>query len=77
MTTCSDDIGQSLINSEITEITHKIAALDTIREKLEQDLLRLQEDELELDDERTCRGLYFVTCTLCGTSGRCQGADRG
>jgi division protein 1 len=42
---------QSLINSEITEITNKIEALDTIRAKLEQDLLKLQEDELELDDE--------------------------
>lgn len=34
------------------EITHKIQALDGIRSKLEQDLLKLQEDELELDDER-------------------------
>jgi hypothetical protein len=42
---------QSLINSEIVEITSKIEALDSIRAKLEQDLLRLQEDELELDDE--------------------------
>ena len=42
---------QSLINSEIAEITHKIEALDAIRVKLEQDLLKLQEDELELDDE--------------------------
>lgn len=44
---------QALINNEIVEITHKIEALDAIRQKLEQDLLRLQEDELELDDERT------------------------
>lgn len=44
---------QSLIGSEIAEITHKIQALDDIRSKLEQDLLKLQEDELELDDERT------------------------
>jgi len=40
-----------LINSEIAEITNKIEALDSIRAKLEQDLLKLQEDELELDDE--------------------------
>ena len=43
---------QSLINNDIAEITHKIEALDVIREKLERDLLKLQEDELELDDER-------------------------
>lgn len=30
----------------------KIVTLNNIRAKLEQDLLRLQEDELELDDER-------------------------
>jgi len=42
---------QSLINSEVEEITNKIQALDGIRAKLEQDLLKLQEDELELDDE--------------------------
>lgn len=44
-------VRRSLINSEIAEITHKIEALDSIRSKLEQDLLKLQEDELELDDE--------------------------
>ncbi|KAK2461724.1 hypothetical protein APHAL10511_006187 [Amanita phalloides] len=44
-------VRRSLINSEIDEITHKIEALDEIRAKLEQDLLRLQEDELELDAE--------------------------
>ncbi|THU90750.1 WD40 repeat-like protein [Dendrothele bispora CBS 962.96] len=44
-------VRRSLINSEITEITHKIEALDDIRAKLERDLLKLQEDELELDDE--------------------------
>ena len=42
---------QNLIHSEISEITNKIEALDGIRVKLEQDLLRLQEDDLELDDE--------------------------
>jgi len=44
---------QSLINNEIEEITHKIEALDGLRTKLERDLLKLQEDELELDAERT------------------------
>jgi hypothetical protein len=57
------------------EITHKIAALDTTREKLEQDLLKLQEDELELDDECTfpvpfCNHDFLFTRKL---SGRCQG----
>lgn len=44
-------VRRSLIDSEITEINNKIKALDSIRERLEQDLLKLHEDELELDDE--------------------------
>ncbi|KAG1825511.1 WD40-repeat-containing domain protein [Suillus subaureus] len=44
-------VRRSLINSEIVEINSKIKALDSIRERLEQDLLKLHEDELELDDE--------------------------
>jgi division protein 1 len=36
----------------MAEIAHKIQALHTIRVKLEEDLLKLQEEELELDDER-------------------------
>ncbi|KAF7986202.1 hypothetical protein HWV62_38626 [Athelia sp. TMB] len=44
-------VRKNLIHSEISEITNKIEALDGIRVKLEQDLLRLQEDDLELDDE--------------------------
>ncbi|KAH7930577.1 Trp-Asp repeat-containing protein [Leucogyrophana mollusca] len=44
-------VRRSLINSDIVEITNKIKALDDIREKLELDLLKIQEDELELDDE--------------------------
>ncbi|OBZ79702.1 Mitochondrial division protein 1 [Grifola frondosa] len=44
-------VRRALINNEIAEISNKIDALDAIRAKLEQDLLRLQEDELELDDE--------------------------
>lgn len=54
---------KSLINSEIAEITHKIEALDSIRSKLEQDLLKLQEDELELDDECPFHySLFPLTC---------------
>ncbi|KIK70369.1 hypothetical protein GYMLUDRAFT_65603 [Collybiopsis luxurians FD-317 M1] len=44
-------VKRSLLNNEILEITRKIEALDDIRAKLEQDLVKLQEDELELDDE--------------------------
>ncbi|PFH54710.1 hypothetical protein AMATHDRAFT_72470 [Amanita thiersii Skay4041] len=44
-------VRRSLINTEIEEITHKIEALDGIRAKLEGNLLKLQEDELELDAE--------------------------
>ncbi|KAI0344093.1 WD40 repeat-like protein [Trametopsis cervina] len=44
-------VRRALIHNEITEITNKIEALDAVRSKLEQDLLKLQEDELELDDE--------------------------
>jgi len=42
---------KTLVNSEIAEITAKIGALDAIRAKLERNLLKLQEEELELDDE--------------------------
>ncbi|KAI0935858.1 hypothetical protein AcV5_004161 [Taiwanofungus camphoratus] len=44
-------VRRTLINNEIAEISNKIDALDAMRAKLEQDLLRLQEDELELHDE--------------------------
>jgi division protein 1 len=44
-------VRRSLIHSEIAEINNKIKTLDSIREGLEQDLLKLHEDELELDDE--------------------------
>lgn len=50
---------QTLINNEIEEISRKIEALDAIRAKLEQDLLKLQEEELELDDECT---FFFCAC---------------
>ncbi|ETW87713.1 hypothetical protein HETIRDRAFT_431969 [Heterobasidion irregulare TC 32-1] len=44
-------VRRSLVTNEITEITNKIDVLDAIRAKLEDDLLKLHEDELELDDE--------------------------
>lgn len=56
---------KTLINSEISEITQKIAALDAIRDRLEQELLNLQEDELELDDERTSSSLRFLPILIC------------
>ncbi|KAF8845485.1 WD40 repeat-like protein [Paxillus ammoniavirescens] len=44
-------VRRSLVQSEITEVQNKIKTLDLIREQLERDLLKIQEDELELDDE--------------------------
>ncbi|KAG9314717.1 WD40 repeat-like protein [Chiua virens] len=44
-------VRRSLIQSEISEVENKIKALDLIREQLDRDLLRIQEDELELDAE--------------------------
>ena len=67
---------QALINNEIAEITHKIEALDAIRTKLEQDLLRLQEDELELDDECMCFIVLLSSPRLIPGSGRSQGKIR-
>jgi hypothetical protein len=65
-----------LINNEIAEITQKIEALDVLRDRLEQDLLKLQEEELELDDECTCllHVLVFVSDFVC--SGGCEGTHR-
>lgn len=57
---------QSLTRSEIEEINNKIQALDNIRTKLEQDLLRLQEEELELDDER--KQVYSILWTIYSSS---------
>ena len=51
---------QSVVNGEIAEITNKIEALDEIRAKLEQKLLKLQEDDLELDDE--CVSINTSSC---------------
>lgn len=39
------------MNAEIDEITQKIASLDNVRNQLQQSLLRLHEEELELDEE--------------------------
>ena len=50
------------MNNEIAEITTKIKALDAIRTKLEQNLLKLQEEELELDDE--CKHLLALSVRL-------------
>lgn len=44
-------VRRTLLHNDIAEITAKIEALDGIRNKLDEDLLKLQEDELELDDE--------------------------
>jgi hypothetical protein len=67
---------QSLIHSEIAEISLKIAALDGIRAKLEQDLLKLHEDDLELDDERVLRYLFLLLSPLTFHSRRGQGEAR-
>lgn len=42
---------QSLLNSEIQEVSGKIAALETIRSELEQGILKLREEDLELVEE--------------------------
>jgi len=54
------------VNNEIAEITTKIKALDAIRAKLEQNLLKLQEEELELDDE--CKHLLAIPIRLASHS---------
>lgn len=61
-----DSRSQTLVNNEIAEITTKIKALDAIRTKLEQDLLKLQEEELELDDE--CKHLLALPIRLASHS---------
>lgn len=42
---------QSLLSSEIEEVSGKIAALETIRADLEQGILKLREEDLELVEE--------------------------
>ena len=54
------------MNNEIAEITTKIEVLDAIRVKLEQDLLKLQEEELELNDE--CKHLLVFPIRLASYS---------
>ncbi|KAG6371574.1 WD40-repeat-containing domain protein [Boletus reticuloceps] len=44
-------VRQNLVQNEISEVENKIKALDLIRDQLERDLLKIQEDELELDAE--------------------------
>ncbi|KAI9572587.1 WD40-repeat-containing domain protein [Boletus coccyginus] len=44
-------VRRSLVQSEISEVENRIKSLDLIREQLERDLLKIQEDELELDAE--------------------------
>ena len=60
---------QSLINGEITEIAHKIAALDAIRKRLEQDLLDIPPSdngrspgESLVSDGESVDKLRFVIC---------------
>ena len=52
-------VRRTLMLAEISEITAKIDALEAIRSQLESDLLKLKEDELELDDER----MSFISLT--------------
>ncbi|KAF8640736.1 hypothetical protein AX17_000387 [Amanita inopinata Kibby_2008] len=78
-------VRRSLINSEIDEITNKIEALDSIRAKLEEDLLKLQEDELELDaelegvkeqlafEQKSCKGQKGAALYLPSSSRRKKG----
>jgi division protein 1 len=44
---------QRLIRTEIEEIDNKIAHLNGLRRRLEEDLLKLHEEDLELQEERT------------------------
>lgn len=40
-----------MIHAESSDIIEKITALEALRQKLDKDLLKIQEDELELDEE--------------------------
>ncbi|KAL8293674.1 hypothetical protein RQP46_000375 [Phenoliferia psychrophenolica] len=44
-------VKRALLNSQISEVDSKMAALDAIREGLRRSLLSLREEELELEDE--------------------------
>lgn len=67
---------QNLIQSEISEVEHKIKALDLIRGQLERDLLKIQEDELELDAERMSAAACFVSVSSPHLSTRRPGTPR-
>jgi division protein 1 len=43
---------QNLIAAEIDSVTVKIDALEVIRRRLEGSMIKMQEEELELEDER-------------------------
>ncbi|KAF8831952.1 hypothetical protein HHX47_DHR1000996 [Lentinula edodes] len=75
-------IKRSLVNNEIMKITHKIEALDDIRTKLEKDLIKLQEDDLELDDECDYLSIVearyrFMTLTVQGVKERLEFEQSG
>ena len=42
---------QSLLQAEVVDVSAKVDALEAVRRRLETSLLRLQEEQLELDDE--------------------------
>ncbi|KAF9506983.1 hypothetical protein BS47DRAFT_1489112 [Hydnum rufescens UP504] len=44
-------VRRTLIHAESSEIVAKISGLEALRQKLDKDLLKIQEEELELDDE--------------------------
>ena len=58
-------VRRALLHSEISEGTSKIDALDALRSKLEEDLLKLKEDELELDDERMLHSSFYFHFSNC------------
>lgn len=66
-------VRRALITSEIDEIARKVNALDAVRSQLESDLLKLKEDELELNDECWC-SIDSATQSDIYFSGRCAGA---
>ena len=49
---------QRIIRTEIEEIDSKIAHLNDLRRHLEEDLLKLHEEDLELQDERASSPCY-------------------
>lgn len=54
-------VRRELITGEVEEVEEKIRQLETIRDRLENGLLRLQEEDLELDDERECAPEAFFS----------------